>query len=93
MKQEYKVESLNTCVSKLQRQTYSQRMELEGCPLRICRISKRGSSITGRIGTERERLAPEPTTNSLSSSFMDAAGIIHSSEGEWNVAFSFSLSL
>ena len=29
MKQEYKVESLNTCFSELQRQTYSQRLELE----------------------------------------------------------------
>ena len=29
MKQEYKVESLNTCISELQLQTYSQRLELE----------------------------------------------------------------
>ena len=29
MKQEYKVESLNTCISELQRQIYSQRLELE----------------------------------------------------------------
>ena len=39
-------------------------------------------------------LAPESTTNSLSSGFiLDAAGTIHSSEGEKNVTFSFSLSL
>ena len=37
---------------------------------------------------------PESTTNSPSFSFMvDAAGIIHSWLGEWNVALSFSLSL
>ena len=29
VKHEYKVESLNTCISELQRQTYSQRLELE----------------------------------------------------------------
>ena len=29
MKQEDKVESLNTCISELQRQTYSQWLELE----------------------------------------------------------------
>ena len=29
MKQEYKVESLNTCISGLQQQTYAQRLELE----------------------------------------------------------------
>ena len=29
MKQEYRVESLNTCISELQQQTYSQRLELE----------------------------------------------------------------
>ena len=29
MKQECKVESLNTCVSELQQQTYAQRLELE----------------------------------------------------------------
>ena len=29
MKQEYKVESLNTCICELQRQTHSQRLELE----------------------------------------------------------------
>ena len=29
MKQEYKVESLNTCISELQQQTYAQRLELE----------------------------------------------------------------
>ena len=28
MKQEYKVESLNTCISEFQRQIYSQRLEL-----------------------------------------------------------------
>ena len=34
-------------------------------------------------------LAPESTTNTLSSGFIvDAAGKIHSSEGEWNVALS-----
>ena len=39
-------------------------------------------------------LAPESTTNSLSSSsFVDAAGIIHFSVGEFSVALSFSLSL
>ena len=39
-------------------------------------------------------VAPESTTNSLSSgSFVDAAGSNHSSAGEWNVALSFSLSL
>ena len=30
MKQEYKVESLNTCIGEFQRQTYSQRLHLEG---------------------------------------------------------------
>ena len=40
------------------------------------------------------RLAPESSTNSLSSGcLVDAAGKIHSSEGEWNVALSYSLSL
>ena len=34
-------------------------------------------------------LAPESTTNSRSSDFVDAAGIIHFSEGEQNVALSF----
>ena len=29
IKQEYKVESLNTCISELQQQTYAQRLELE----------------------------------------------------------------
>ena len=29
MKQEYKVESLNTCIGELQQQTYAQRLELE----------------------------------------------------------------
>ena len=29
MKQEYKVESLNTCISELQQQTHAQRLELE----------------------------------------------------------------
>ena len=29
MKQEYKVESLNTCISELQQQAYAQRLELE----------------------------------------------------------------
>ena len=29
MKQEYNVESLNTCISELQQQTYAQRLELE----------------------------------------------------------------
>ena len=29
MKQEYKVESLNTCICELQQQTYSQWLELE----------------------------------------------------------------
>ena len=29
MKQEYKVESLNTCISEFQQQTYAQRLELE----------------------------------------------------------------
>ena len=29
MKQEYKVESLNTCINELQQQTYAQRLELE----------------------------------------------------------------
>ena len=29
MKQEYKVESLNTCISELQQQTYAQMLELE----------------------------------------------------------------
>ena len=39
-------------------------------------------------------LAPESTTNSLSSgSFVDAAGSTHSPTGKWNVALSFSLSL
>ena len=38
-------------------------------------------------------LAPESTTNALSSGFIvDAASKIHSSEGEQNAAFSFSLS-
>ena len=31
-KQEYKVESLNTCISELLQQTYDQRLELEGRP-------------------------------------------------------------
>ena len=39
-------------------------------------------------------LAPESTTNSLSSGFMvDAVGIIHFPVGEHNVALSISLSL
>ena len=29
MKQEYKVEPLNTCISELQQQTHAQRLELE----------------------------------------------------------------
>ena len=29
MKQEYQVESLTTCISELQQQTYAQRLELE----------------------------------------------------------------
>ena len=29
MKQEHKVESLNTCIGELQQQTYAQRLELE----------------------------------------------------------------
>ena len=33
MKQEYKVESLNTCISELQQQTYAQRLELEDAHL------------------------------------------------------------
>ena len=33
MKQEYKVESLNTCISELQQQTYCQRLELEDAHL------------------------------------------------------------
>ena len=33
MKQEYKVESLETCISELQQQTYSQRSELEDMPI------------------------------------------------------------
>ena len=42
MKLKDKVESLNTCISELQRQTYSQWLELEDAFL-ICRISKRAS--------------------------------------------------
>ena len=33
MKQEYKEESLNTCISELQQQTYAQRLELEDAHL------------------------------------------------------------
>ena len=33
MKQEYKVESLNTCISESQQQTYAQRLELEDAHL------------------------------------------------------------
>ena len=33
MKQEYKVESLNTCIRELQQQTYAQRLELEDAHL------------------------------------------------------------
>ena len=54
MKQEHKVESLNTCVSEPQQQTYGQRLELEDAHFRVCRISKRASSITRREGHERE---------------------------------------
>ena len=40
------------------------------------------------------RLAPESTTNSLSSgSFIDVTSNTHTSEGEWNVVLSFSLRL
>ena len=54
MKQEYKVESLNTCIDELQQQTYASAVGIGGCPFRRCRISKRASSTTGRIGPERE---------------------------------------
>ena len=33
MKQEHKVESLNNCISELQRQAYAQRLELENAPI------------------------------------------------------------
>ena len=33
MKQEYKVESLNTCINELQQQTFAQRLELEDAHL------------------------------------------------------------
>ena len=33
MKQEYEVGSLNTCIGELQRQTYSQRLDLEDAHL------------------------------------------------------------
>ena len=48
MKQEYKVESLNACISEIQQQTYAQRWSaigIGGCPFLICRISKRTSLV------------------------------------------------
>ena len=50
MKPEYKVESLNTCISELQQQT----IEIGGRLSRMCRISKRASSTTRRVSHERE---------------------------------------
>ena len=52
MKQEYKVEYLNTCINELQQQTCAQRLELEDA--HPCRMSKRASSATRRVSHERE---------------------------------------
>ena len=46
MKQEHKVESLNSCINELQQQAYAQRLDLANAPSRICRISKRASWTT-----------------------------------------------
>ena len=46
MKQEYKVESFNTCTSQLQQQTYSQRLELEDAHL-------------GYVESRREQVRPQ----------------------------------
>ena len=54
MKQEYKEESLDTCISELQQQTYSQRLELEDAHFGYAESSKRASPITRRVGHERE---------------------------------------
>ena len=43
MKQEYKVESLNTCISELQQQTYAQRLELEDAHLGY--VESRGEQV------------------------------------------------
>ena len=46
MKQEYKVESLNTCTCELQQQTYAQRLELEDAHL-------------GHLESRREQVRPQ----------------------------------
>ena len=56
MKQEYTVESLNTCIRELQQQSYAQRLELEDAHLGYVesRRSKRASSTARRKRHERE---------------------------------------
>ena len=54
MKQEYKVESLDTCIRELQQQTCAQRLELEDAHFEYADSRREHSSTTGRIGHVRE---------------------------------------
>ena len=54
MKQECKVESLDTCIRELQRQAHSQRLELNDAHCGYEESRKEQSSIKGRSGSERE---------------------------------------
>ena len=54
MKQECKVDTLSTCIRELQRETYSQRLELEDAHCGREESRREQSSSTGRIGHQRE---------------------------------------
>ena len=52
--QEYKVESLNTCISELQQQTCVQRLELEDAHLGYVESRKEQVRLQEEFGHERE---------------------------------------
>ena len=54
MKQEYKVEFLNTCINELQQQTCAQRLELEDAHFGYAESRREQARLSGRIGSTRK---------------------------------------
>ena len=63
MKQEYKLESLNTCTSELQRQTHSQWLELEDVYFGYEESGERAISTTGRTVMKEKALRDTQITS------------------------------